>query len=1062
MHIGFDIVAAKRDKTDAADAPSQERMRASVRPADRRNPSTDEKKARRQQAQQAKKTASEESSMTTTPDTQPTEASLLHRMATATSLDEQRSLAVELEQLRARRTASVQADRALDLSATAAERTFETLAPAHFTQHTAATDWLGEIEDDSHDIPAIEAQMRAEANLWFSNLYEPVKGDAEEFRAQAEGRAQRLAGKHGAARQQAEGAFLDQVAHLARTEKIAFDEVQKPPYGVPNGSSLPAGVKNKDTFDADVQWPGNGEQSEQKTDPSMSPSLQEGDKPEGDTAEDPTSNPVADSNDHAKDSKDTTFTDYIDGTKTPNTKSSAKTAVDDAYHEIARGGDPKSTTNKGQTPSLDEGDQPEGDHKEPVVEPQRSTTYDAGPGNGPTKDYLNGQQYSWPNDSKAASLQMVATSLASRPHEGNAAVFVAGFEALASRAQGLDGDINGIGGRELIALLMQTVALTDTERVALERHLAASDTGNCGLCGAPVSYDKDSRKWYHDEDEGKDHEAKSPHTAAKTAGPYSKTDFKKCPHCSKNIFANSSKCAHCGKKVSSKTAAGEARPLYEIAAEIRADWKNVYFGAVPYLEALGYLNTIDDSFGDDGAKSVIAYFLSNAKTWQGETARRVKKELKTIMDSGGSWFGAGQMMGARVLKGWDAVTAGVKPGTIVRQAEDSSGGNTCAVCGDKIAKDPSSEDPSTWHHDNGEKHDHEAKPKVRDQTPGGKDSAWSQDKSARKVSGWEAISAGVVRPFVGSQQTLATRYCPTHKVYVGPGNQENHDHCPVETRKKKSSSLKPVTAATVKAIIIHPDKRIIERTVSGLSDLQGVVGGSIEPVSLKGDVTMWVNEDYLYAFDNSEVNWIATDVCGLGGRPEFMFRQPIKGPVVLVGPPVNGEDTDVTDDAKRWVQRVAREAGGKWSTASKTADGPTNTFPCKRCGATVERWKGEYDVNCPNCGTPHNAGGQELRSDYAGNPSMYDDEIGDMEGYEMQHAHDASRRSGHRHLTKETAADCPTCKGTGNAPPRNDFSISDAKNEDGEWIMSPEQIRAEQAADEYDRYERDQMHPDDY
>ena len=40
----------------------------------------------------------------------------------------------------------------------------------------------------------------------------------------------------------------------------------------------------------------------------------------------------------------------------------------------------------------------------------------------------------------------------------------------------------------------------------------------------------------------------------------------------------------------------------------------------------------------------------------------------------------------------------------------SEGGQTCATCGDKIAKDPSSEDPSTWHHDNGESHDHEAKP----------------------------------------------------------------------------------------------------------------------------------------------------------------------------------------------------------------------------------------------------------------------------------------------------------------------------------------------------------------
>ncbi len=31
--------------------------------------------------------------------------------------------------------------------------------------------------------------------------------------------------------------------------------------------------------------------------------------------------------------------------------------------------------------------------------------------------------------------------------------------------------------------------------------------------------------------------------------------------------------------------------------------------------------------------------------------------------------------------------------------------------------------------------------------------------------------------------------------------------------------------------------------------------------------------------------------------------------------------------------------------------------------------------------------------------------------------------------------------------PRNDFSLSDAKNDDGEWIMSPEQIRSESYAD---------------
>ena len=39
---------------------------------------------------------------------------------------------------------------------------------------------------------------------------------------------------------------------------------------------------------------------------------------------------------------------------------------------------------------------------------------------------------------------------------------------------------------------------------------------------------------------------------------------------------------------------------------------------------------------------------------------------------------------------------------------------------------------------------------------------------------------------------------------------------------------------------------------------------------------------------------------------------------------------------------------------------------------------------------------------------------------------------------------------------QNTFSISDAKNEDGEWVMSPEQIRAEMAydpAEDYDPYD---------
>ena len=72
------------------------------------------------------------------------------------------------------------------------------------------------------------------------------------------------------------------------------------------------------------------------------------------------------------------------------------------------------------------------------------------------------------------------------------------------------------------------------------------------------------------------------------------------------------------------------RPLYEIAAEIRKDWQKVYFGAVPYLDAMSTLTSIEDNYMFDSAKSVVLYFLSNATTWKGDVARRVKAELKTM------------------------------------------------------------------------------------------------------------------------------------------------------------------------------------------------------------------------------------------------------------------------------------------------------------------------------------------------------------------------------------------------------------------------------------------------
>jgi len=74
------------------------------------------------------------------------------------------------------------------------------------------------------------------------------------------------------------------------------------------------------------------------------------------------------------------------------------------------------------------------------------------------------------------------------------------------------------------------------------------------------------------------------------------------------------------------------RPLNQIAQEIRKDWgSKVNYGAKPYLDAMSTLNSVDDNYYQDSGKSIVAYFLSNAGQWRGETAKRVKKELKSLI-----------------------------------------------------------------------------------------------------------------------------------------------------------------------------------------------------------------------------------------------------------------------------------------------------------------------------------------------------------------------------------------------------------------------------------------------
>lgn len=77
------------------------------------------------------------------------------------------------------------------------------------------------------------------------------------------------------------------------------------------------------------------------------------------------------------------------------------------------------------------------------------------------------------------------------------------------------------------------------------------------------------------------------------------------------------------------------RSLSTIARDIRRDWTKPYFGAVPYLQAMAALDTIRDAYGYDSADSIVRYFLSNATTWRGDTARAIKAELKAILQGKG-------------------------------------------------------------------------------------------------------------------------------------------------------------------------------------------------------------------------------------------------------------------------------------------------------------------------------------------------------------------------------------------------------------------------------------------
>lgn len=75
----------------------------------------------------------------------------------------------------------------------------------------------------------------------------------------------------------------------------------------------------------------------------------------------------------------------------------------------------------------------------------------------------------------------------------------------------------------------------------------------------------------------------------------------------------------------------QRRELREVADEISRNWKNVNYGAVPYLNAMYSLSSVDDHYGMDSGREIVLRFLCNAGTWRGPVAKQIKAELNAML-----------------------------------------------------------------------------------------------------------------------------------------------------------------------------------------------------------------------------------------------------------------------------------------------------------------------------------------------------------------------------------------------------------------------------------------------
>lgn len=111
-------------------------------------------------------------------------------------------------------------------------------------------------------------------------------------------------------------------------------------------------------------------------------------------------------------------------------------------------------------------------------------------------------------------------------------------------------------------------------------------------------------------------------------------------------------------------------------------------------------------------------------------------------------------------------------------------------------------------------------------------------------------------------------------------------------------------------IIIRADKTVSFRTVESLRDMQMIVGGLIEPITLSEGSSMYVNEEGI--IHGLPFNSIASDLLIMHARGTWhsaVGLPEVLGDVIVVGPlDGDGNDTHVTPQVHKQVRKIGVEA----------------------------------------------------------------------------------------------------------------------------------------------------------